>query len=220
MHNVGIIWQYGEAQQPIGSSSQSLHKSVDPVEPIYPLLGRRIELMMVAAQIVLLDEPINSSRRRNDLAAIIFLGEDKIGRTRLLQFIADCFSETSEIEANAAAQEERTMASIRLINCSCHLEQRFNEFSLLRSLLRQLLCFQPNERTQYEREQYLLRLFDQTKEADVHLRANLFLLNDLLAVNFRRSPVDNDSPNVLRTYETILDDLLLHILNQLIDGST
>ncbi|CAF5120034.1 unnamed protein product, partial [Rotaria magnacalcarata] len=61
------------------------------------LLGRRIELMIVATHIMSLEEPLN---RRRDLAAIIFEGDDKIGRSRLLQFIIDSF-ENSNNENNS-----------------------------------------------------------------------------------------------------------------------
>jgi hypothetical protein len=101
------------------------------------------------------------------------------------------------------------------------LEQRFNEFSLLRSLLRQLLQFHNNDNTQYEREQYLLRLFDINKSNDLYLRRNLFLLNDLLDVRFRRSHIETENineKNFVRTYETNINELLLHILNQLIES--
>ena len=108
-----------------------------------------------------------------------------------------------------------------MINDSCQLEQRFNEFSLLRSLLRQLFGFNQFENTQYDREQYLLRLFDINKSNDVHFRRNLFLLNDLLDVRFRRSQLEIDSHhdenNFVRNYEMNINELLLHILNQLID---
>ena len=71
MHNVGIIWQYGEFQT-IGNNS--MIESVKDRQEIYPLLGRRFELMIVVAQIVLLSEPTNSSHPRRDLAAILFEG--------------------------------------------------------------------------------------------------------------------------------------------------
>ena len=70
MHNVGIIWQYGNNQ----INEQNKDKINDSHRENYPLLGRRVELMIVAAQIMLLDEPLNSSNRRRDLAAIIFEG--------------------------------------------------------------------------------------------------------------------------------------------------
>ena len=111
-----------------------------------------------------------------------------------------------------------------MINYSCQLEQRFNEFSLLRALFRQLLRFDQNEYTQYDREQYLLRLFDTTKSNDLHLRRNLFLLNDLLDVRFRRSHIETETSinekNFVRTYEMNINEVLLHILNQLLESST
>jgi hypothetical protein len=71
MHNVGIIWQYDNNQ----INEQNKDKITDLRHENYPLLGRRIELMIVATQIMLLDEPLNSSNRRPDLAAIIFEGK-------------------------------------------------------------------------------------------------------------------------------------------------
>jgi len=114
-------------------------------------------------------------------------------------------------------------SSIRVISYCCQLEQRFNEFSLLSSLFRQLLRFDHNENTQYDREQYLSRLFDINKSHDLYLRRNLFLLNDLLDVRFRRSHIETENTNeknFVRTYETNINELLLHILNQLIEPST
>jgi hypothetical protein len=70
MHNVGIIWQYDNNP----TNEQNKDKINDIHHEQYPLLGRRVELMIVAAQIMLLDEPLNSSNRRRDLAAIIFEG--------------------------------------------------------------------------------------------------------------------------------------------------
>ena len=266
MHNVGIIWQYGDFQQTPANPlvEPSNDGALENRQETYPLLGRRVELMMIAAQIILLDEPVESTNRRRDLAAFIFegareretaeharstiyrLGEDKIGRSRLLQFIADSFDNSTEehepssenswydhvylphdstIPGNTSTSSndpDRAASNIRVIKSSCRLEQRFNEFSLLRSLLRQLLQFLSNEKTPQEREQCLLRLFDPSKLHDFNLKGNLFLFNDLLNVNFRRSHVEteriNDS-NVFRTYETIMDDLLLHILNQLLEPS-
>ena len=61
---------------------------------------------------------------------------------------------------------------------------------------------------------------DLNKSNDLYLRRNLFLLNDLLDVRFRRSHIDTDSTNetnLVRTYETNINELLLHILNQLIE---
>ena len=178
---------------------------------------------------------------------IYSLGEDKIGRSRLLQFIADSFENlTEEHEPSAeiswhdhvylphdstipgntliptAVETDRPASNIRVIKSGCRLEQRFNEFSLLRSLLRQLLQFHSNEKTPHEREQYLLRLFDPSKLHDFNLKGNLFLFNDLLNVNFRRSHVETETindNNVFQAYQTIMDDLLLHILNQLLESS-
>jgi len=70
MHNVGIIWQYENNL----ITEQNKDKINDVRNENYPLLGRRIELMIVATQIILLDEPLN---RRRDLAAIIFEGTKK-----------------------------------------------------------------------------------------------------------------------------------------------
>ena len=111
---------------------------------------------------------------------------------------------------------------MQVINYRCQFEQRFIEFGLLRSLLKQLLQFHTNDRTQFEREQYLTRLFDVTKGDDLHPRRNLFLLNDLLDVRFRRSYIDDESnkdQNLVQTYENNLNELLLHILDKLIDSS-
>ncbi len=74
MHNVGLIWQYGNYQDNNQINEQNKDKINDIRHENYPLLGRRLELMIVAAQIMLLDEPLNSSHRRRDLAAIIFEG--------------------------------------------------------------------------------------------------------------------------------------------------
>ncbi|CAF4632879.1 unnamed protein product [Rotaria sp. Silwood1] len=268
MNNVGIIWQYGDYLDNIQIQNnqiieQNKNMIIDDIRhENYPLLGRRIELMIVATQIVLLDEPLNSSNRRRDLAAIMFEGDDKIGRSRLLQFLADsfensnnennnlvlsCFDNTyiphdSTIPNNISIttndnqiynlssslnlynNEYLTIkkSTIRVIKYCCQLEQRFNEFSLLRSLLRQLLQFHNNDKTQYEREQYLLKLFDINKSNDLYLRRNLFLLNDLLDVRFRRSPIDTENineKNFVQTYEIDINELLLHILNQLIEPS-
>ncbi|CAF3905873.1 unnamed protein product, partial [Rotaria sp. Silwood1] len=78
MNNVGIIWQYGDYLDNIQIQNnqiieQNKNMIIDDIRhENYPLLGRRIELMIVATQIVLLDEPLNSSNRRRDLAAIMF----------------------------------------------------------------------------------------------------------------------------------------------------
>ena len=81
MNNVGIIWQYGDyadvQQQQVDSNQPIEHvqdKTFDIRHENYPLLGRRVELMMVVAQIMLLGEPPDSANRRRDLAAIIFEG--------------------------------------------------------------------------------------------------------------------------------------------------
>jgi hypothetical protein len=110
--------------------------------------------------------------------------------------------------------------TIQVINYRCQFEQRFNEFGLLRSLLKQLLQFHNNEKSQHEREQYLLRLFDINKADDLHLRRNLFLLNDLLDTRFRRSHIETENindQNLVKTYETNINGLLIHILNKLIE---
>jgi hypothetical protein len=188
------------------------------------------------------------------------LGDDKIGRSRLLQFIADSFENSNaENSSTAVSSYDNTYIphdstipnniplttnenptirlsssniysndystikkpTIRVIHYCCQLEQRFNEFSLLRSLLRQLLQFHNDDKAQYEREQYLLRLFDINKSNDLYLRRNLFLLNDLLDVRFRRSHIETENTNeknFVRTYETNINELLLHILHQLIES--
>lgn len=108
---------------------------------------------------------------------------------------------------------------IQVINYRCQFEQRFNEFSLLRSLLRQLLQFH-DDKSQYECEQYILRLFDSNKPIDVHSKRNLFLLNDLLDVRFRHTHIEAESGkenSLTKTFEVNLNELLLHILNKLID---
>jgi hypothetical protein len=110
--------------------------------------------------------------------------------------------------------------SIKVINYRCQFEQRFNEFGLLRSLLKQLLQFHTNDQNQYEREQYLLRLFDINQTHDLYLRRNLFLLNDLLDVGFRHSQIEtenNNDQNLAKAYEANINELLLHILNKLIE---
>lgn len=77
MSNVGVIWQYGD----VADFTQIVEQARTPTMQLneikqedYPLLGRRVELMIVAAQITLLDEPTSSKNRRRDLAAIIFEG--------------------------------------------------------------------------------------------------------------------------------------------------
>jgi hypothetical protein len=79
MNDVGIIWQYGEYQNTLQTQNNQMNeqdkdKLNDIRQENYPLLGRRLELMIVTAQIMLLDEPLNSPNRRRDLAAIIFEG--------------------------------------------------------------------------------------------------------------------------------------------------
>jgi hypothetical protein len=70
MNDVGVIRQYGDYQ----SHSEDENKINDIRHENYPLLGRRFELMFVAAQIAILDEHPNSINRRKDFAAIIFEG--------------------------------------------------------------------------------------------------------------------------------------------------
>ncbi len=78
MNNVGIISHYGDyhdlPQLTEENTSTNSRQINDIQHEDYPLLGRRVELMTVATQILLLDEPINSPNRRRDLAAIIFEG--------------------------------------------------------------------------------------------------------------------------------------------------
>jgi hypothetical protein len=79
MNNVGVVWQYSDCpENPQAQTNQMIEQDKDKINDIrhgnYPLLGRRVELMIVVAQIMLLDEPLNSSNRRRDLAAIIFEG--------------------------------------------------------------------------------------------------------------------------------------------------
>jgi hypothetical protein len=77
MNNVGVIWQYGDYQDitQITEQNKTFNRQISEIrQEEYPLLGRKVELMIVAAQITLLDEPVNSSNRRRDLAAIIFEG--------------------------------------------------------------------------------------------------------------------------------------------------
>ncbi|CAF1091956.1 unnamed protein product [Adineta ricciae] len=72
MHNVGIIWQYSEYQENVQMQNNSNQGEMMIVsDGTYPLLGRKLELMIIAVQIMLMDEPIN---KRRDLAAIIFEG--------------------------------------------------------------------------------------------------------------------------------------------------
>jgi hypothetical protein len=77
MNNVGVIWQYGDYQDNLQIQNnqmvkQDKNKLNDIQHENFPLLGRRVELMTVAAQIILLDEPPNTKNRRRGLAAIIF----------------------------------------------------------------------------------------------------------------------------------------------------
>jgi hypothetical protein len=76
MNKVGLIWQYTE--DPDQSELHSWKEQDPSAQSIprgnYPLLGRRLELMTVAAQLLLLDEPMASMRRRRDLSAIVFEG--------------------------------------------------------------------------------------------------------------------------------------------------
>jgi len=260
MDNVGVIWHYDNSHEHSSQTNETQFPCQinDIQQENYPLLGRRVELMIVATQIMLLDEPTNSSNRRRDLAAIIFEGDDKIGRTRLLQFIADSLEilkNSNHISAishynNKYVPNDSTLTSnntalplivvenqsslnaygndcsmirkstMRIIDHRCQFEQRFNEFGLLRSLLRQLLQFHTSEQSQHEREQIILHLFDINQTHDLHLRRNLFLLNDLLDTRFRRNHVENENTNqtdLLKTYETNINELILHILNKLID---
>ena len=196
------------------------------------------------------------SREDTTTTCCSIAGDDKIGRSRLLHFIASSF-ETSACEPSSAglscydsvhALGDATVSGntdivntrlsilsssgigctlarkpvLRVIRHDCQLEQRFNEFGLLRSLLRQLLHFHNEEKTPYEREQLLLRLFDINKPNDLWLRRNLFLLNDLLDVQFRRTHSESENTsetNFVRTFETNINELLLHILNQLIESA-
>jgi hypothetical protein len=208
MHNVGMIWQYVDRPMTTIETRTCRH---------YPLLGRHIELMIVTAQIVLLNEPTTIDNERRHLAAIIFqgksytnetismeyaysvdfsyiLGDDKVGRTRLLQYIADSFVNST---------------CIRIIHVQCQLEQRFNQLYLLRLLLKELLNLPLDER-----EQYLLDLFDDRSADDRYLQMHLFLFNDLFDVAFDQQQ-DTTDHNVVHTYQTILDRLLIHILQRL-----
>lgn len=193
---------------------------------------------------------------------IAILGEDKVGRSRLLRYIAHCLENSNHVHSpsivahydstyiptdlsymrvqtgianedtdngvvsslNAYGNDCSTVKKplMQVINYRCQFEQRFIEFGLLRSLLKQLLQFHTNDRTELEREQYLLRLFDVSQGNHLHLRRNLFLLNDLLDVRFRRSRIDMETgneQNLVQTYENNLNELLFHILDKLIDSS-
>lgn len=112
---------------------------------------------------------------------------------------------------------------IQVISYHCQFEQRYTEFGLLRALLKQLLQFNNEDKTQYEREQYLLRLFDINKATDLYLRRNLFLLNELLDVRFRHAHIGTESKspaNLVKTNEASINELILHILNKLVDPSS
>jgi len=102
MNNVGIIWHYGDyhdlpqvIEQTKTTTTTTTTTATRQISDIgredYPLLGRRVELMIVAAQIMLLDEPINSANRRRDLAAIIFEGE-KISREKKKNRLKNSYS--------------------------------------------------------------------------------------------------------------------------------
>lgn len=261
MNNVGLIWEYGENSNrcefvETKETKRNFRQSFHEIQrEDYPILGRRLELMIVTTQLMLLDEPMDSPNRRRDLAAIIFEGEDKIGRTRLLQFIGTCLengihlnnpslishyentyiphettinrlsfplspteSSTSGLSSYANDLTSIRRTSMQVISYRCQFEQRFNEFGLLRALLRHLFQFQNNDKTEFEREQFLLRLFDINKANDLHLRRNLYLLNDFLDVRFRRSCLDTET-NLVETHENHLNELLVHILNKFIDSS-
>ncbi|CAF1266885.1 unnamed protein product [Adineta ricciae] len=265
MNNVGAIWHYNDSHALPQANEQTKsinHQINDARHEDLPLLGRRVELMIVATQIMLLNDSGNTKSRRRELAAIIFEGEDKIGRTRLLQFIADSLENSSNVTDTSLSSfynntyipndstinnnahritnqhydnQNGTVSSLKqyssdcsvtkhpsihVINCRCQFEQRFNEFSLLRSLLNQLLQFHSSEKTQHDREQHLLRLFDINKSHDLHLRRNLFLLNDLFDVRFHHNLIeveDVQDTNFVKCYEANINELLLHILNKLID---
>jgi hypothetical protein len=78
MNNVGLIWHYGDDHKRsdmIECKDDNQINSVRHEE--YPLLGRRVELLIVATQLILLDEPLTSVNRRRDLAALIFEGKKK-----------------------------------------------------------------------------------------------------------------------------------------------
>lgn len=86
--------------------------------------------------------------------------------------------------------------------------------------MKQLLQFHRSEISQHEREQHLLRIFDLNKVNGLHLRRNLFLLNDLLDTRFRRNhdeSEENNEQNLVKTYEASINELLVHILNKLIE---
>lgn len=125
----------------------------------------------------------------------LILGEDKIGRTRLLKHINNNLENSS----------------IRVIYFQCQFEERFVEYGLLRSLLRQVLQFDKSDKTRFEREEEILRLFE------VGERKNLFLLNDLLDVEFGRSQSDDENLNSARNSEKHLNEVLMKILEKNIE---
>lgn len=95
MNNVGIVWHYGEYHNlsPVMEKKEQdearLNYQVNDVRhEDYPLLGRRVELMMVAAQIMLLDAPVTSEDHRRDLAAIIFEGRQSAKSDLLVKFLS------------------------------------------------------------------------------------------------------------------------------------
>jgi hypothetical protein len=111
---------------------------------------------------------------------------------------------------------------MRVISYRCQMEQRFIEFGLLGSLLKQMLQIQSDDTTQNEREQYLQRLFDSHRGNELHLRDQLFLLNDVLDVRFQASRIEAQTvkdTNLVQLYEKRRNELLEHILNQLIEPS-
>lgn len=67
-----------------------------------------------------------------------------------------------------------------------------------------------------------MKFFDVNQSSDGILKKNLFLFNDFLNVNFRRNEIDSErkhEKNVFQIYETILDKLLIHILNNFITSN-
>ena len=78
MNNVGAIWHYNDSHAlPQGTEqTKSInHQINDARHEDLPLLGRRVELMIAATQIMLLNESGNTKSRRRELAAIIFEGK-------------------------------------------------------------------------------------------------------------------------------------------------
>ena len=91
MNNVGLIWQYGEnvSRSETIETNQILRQSYQDVQrEDYPILGRRLELMIVTTQLMLLDEPPESQKRRRDLAAIIFEGKENRRTSSFLHFVS------------------------------------------------------------------------------------------------------------------------------------